>query len=295
MENRARSAPDKATACTIVPAWDLEMGIASIFMRPHSLLTIVFTLLMTAFVVAQQHPASPSRTRPIRVKIDFQNGRLTVEAKDVPLGWLLQRISDKSGISIVARDIGREKVSLLSNNASLDDVLRQLLQKYDYFVYYGSQADSASLSAVWVYPKGQGRGIEPVPTGQWASTKEFERQLTDKDPVVRAGAIEAVIERKGDAAGDEIRAALGDEDERVRTQALYYSQANAVELPVGVLSELAIVDPSANVRYLALEALARTSDGASVAQAALSDPDPNVRAAAKEILGKLANLPPASQ
>src|SRR5437879_2977380 len=55
------------------PCLDLEMGIASIFMRPHSLLTIVFTLLMTASVVAQQHPASPSMTRPIRVKIDFQN------------------------------------------------------------------------------------------------------------------------------------------------------------------------------------------------------------------------------
>jgi type II secretory pathway component GspD/PulD (secretin) len=228
-----------------------------------------------------------TRTSAIRAKIDIQNGRLSVAAKEVPLGWLLQKLSDKLGVSIVAQDLGREKVSLVASNASLEQVLRRLLQKYDYFIYYGG--DSPSLSAVWVYPKGQGRGIEPVPAGQWASTKEFERQLTDNDPEVRASAIEAVIERKGEGATDEILAALNDENERVRTQALYYSQTNAVELPTAVLAGLATSDPSANVRYLALEALAGSSEGESVARAALNDPDPNVQAAANEILGQAKN------
>ena len=226
---------------------------------------------------------SQSTTAPLQAKVDFQNGQLSVEAREIPLAWLLKKISDKAGIPIVAQDISGEKVSLVSSSANLEEVLRQLLQKYDYFAYYSG--DPPSLSAVWVYPKGQGRGIEPVPAGQWASTKEFERQLTDKDPEVRASAIEAVIERKGEGAKDEILAALNDENERVRTQALYYSQTNAVELPTAVLAGLATTDPSANVRYLALQVLAGSDEAESVARAALNDSDLNVQAAANEILG----------
>src|SRR5262249_18372401 len=147
---------------------------------PITLRCVLLLLTLAALEVniyGESDAGQQATTAPILAKIDFQNGRLSLEAEEVSLGWLLQKLSEKSGVSIVAQDLGAEKVSLVLSNASLEEVLRQLLHKYDYFIYYGG--DTPSPSAVWVYRKGQGRGIEPVPAGEWASTKEFEHQLTD--------------------------------------------------------------------------------------------------------------------
>ena len=55
----------------------------------------------------------------------------------------------------------------------------------------------ASIKGIWVYPKGEGLELEPVPPSLWASTKELEAQLEDPDPGVRNDTFETLIERQG--------------------------------------------------------------------------------------------------
>jgi len=81
--------------------------------------------------------------------------------------------------------------------------------------------------------------------------------------------------------------ALKDRNEGVRTEALYQSLSNDVALPAEVLSGLALGDPSPGVRFLALDALAESSEARAVAEKAAGDPDRNVRRRAQEILRDL--------
>ena len=55
----------------------------------------------------------------------------------------------------------------------------------------------------------------------------------------------------------------------------------------GVLSNLAVNDPSADVRLLALQGLANGPDARVVAERAVDDPNEPVRVQAREILARL--------
>jgi HEAT repeat protein len=183
---------------------------------------------------------------------------------------------------------GRRLVSIQFQDLPLDEGLRQILRDHDAFFFYGVEGKApASLRAVWVYPKGQGRGLEPVPPEAWASTRELEAELADPNPKARARAIEALVERKGDGARDAVLEALKDHDEEVRAQALYQTVSGDVELPTDALTDLALGDPSPAVRFLALEALTDRPEARTIAETALNDPSPQIRHKAQEILREL--------
>ncbi|MGH3118772.1 MAG: HEAT repeat domain-containing protein, partial [Gaiellales bacterium] len=171
----------------------------------------------------------------------------------------------------------------------LDEALRRLLQDHDAFFFYGVERDRpASLRVVWVYPKGRGRGLMPVPPETWASTKELEGELRDADPPTRGRAVETLVKRKGERARDEVLRALADPDGRVRSRALHSALRARLDFPVELLTRLALEDSSSHVRFLALEALeTRPAVIAPIASRAMHDPDPHVRSKAGEILSKL--------
>jgi len=218
--------------------------------------------------------------------VRFQNGKLTVSVKDRSLAWILNLISQRTKIAIATNDLNDPRISIDLQDLPIEQALRLILQGYDSFFYYGGEKDGpTSVRAVWVYPNGQGQSVEPVPPEKWASTKEFERRVTDRSPGVRAQAIEALIERKGPAALPVATQALLDPEAGVRVQALYSGLENDLKLPPEMLRDLVLQDPSVDVRVLALQNLAGSAEGREVAQTALYDSDPNVRAAAKEVLG----------
>jgi len=219
----------------------------------------------------------------------FKDGRLSVRARNRSLGGMTDEISTKAGIPIViSEEASSQLISVNFQNLPLDEGLRQILSKQDAFFFYGvDEQGPSSLKVIWVYPKGQGRGITPVPAEKWASTKDLETMLKDKDPKARGRAIETLAERKGAAALEEVLKSLQDSDDGVRTQALFGAVKAGVEIPDGVLSNLVVNDPSPDVRLLALQGLANGPDARVVAEHAIDDTSEPVRVEAQEILRRL--------
>ena len=249
----------------------------------------LFAAAMTALIPI----ANAEEQRPI---IAVKGERLTVQVQDRSLDWVLEQISRESRVAIVrAAGVGDERVSLQLHDVPLDDALREILTDHDAFFFYGVEREApASLSVVWVYPRGQGRGFAPVPPEAWASTQEMQEQAkADADPAARAKAIEALVERKGGQARDAVLEALRDRDDQVRTQALYAALSAGLGIPAQALAQMALRDPSPNVRFLALQGLAFDPNARAaisvetIATQALTDPSPHVQIKAREILDRL--------
>jgi hypothetical protein len=202
----------------------------------------------------------------------------------------LERVADefsrKTGVRVILdSELMTESVSIQFQSLSLEEGLRQLFKKHDAFFFYGAEKDeSAALKVVWVYPKGRGRDMEPVPPEKWASTEELYRMLSDPDPRARGRAFQGILERKGDLALDAVQRALQDPDEQVRSSVLEAAIAAGIQPPPEFLRNVVLKDTSVYVRCLALQALAGSPDARSVAELAVNDPSEAVRAQAQEIL-----------
>src|SRR3990167_7980604 len=175
--------------------------------RPNTGLLVMGSLALGAGVWAQQLPDAPTsglqpvpvvapQPTPPKPVITCKDKRLTARAKDSQLESLLEEIALACGVPVIlGGDVGDERVSVEINDFPVDEALRQILARYDAFYLYEAAdepragADPASatpkLRSVWVYARGQGSGLEPVPPEDWASTREFERKLNDPDPEVR--------------------------------------------------------------------------------------------------------------
>jgi len=267
--------PAPLTTYSALPENPIPMRVSSIAgLLAASALS--FTAAMTGFV----------RLASAETVISVRDGRLSVEVQNERLSSVLDRISRDGKVAIIIGDgLGDQRVSTRLEDVPLAEGLRQLLEAHDAFFFFsGAQNAPASLTAVWVYPKGRGRGLAPVPPQAWASTKEFEAKLADADPEWRALSAEALISRNRDRALDVLLRALRDEDDRVRTRALWAALRSGVKPPADVLTKLALGDPAPHVRFLALEALAGDPSLGPIAEQALNDPNADVRSKAQEIL-----------
>jgi hypothetical protein len=224
--------------------------------------------------------------------VDFKDGRLSVSVTNQPLAQVLSVISQKAMVAITGGgNLGREqRVTMQFQGLSLEDGLRRLLANYDAFFFYAGDARASgptTLKSVWVYPKGGGNGLEPVPAEEWASTSEYRGKLSASDPTVRADAIKTVVDREGDRARPAVLKALKDSDPQVRSSALNAALNASVQISDDRLRDLVANDSSPDVRVLALGGLANGPDAREIATQARNDPDPHVRALAGEILGRL--------
>jgi hypothetical protein len=227
-----------------------------------------------------------------RFEVIVKADRLTVKAQRAPISLLLADISRQAGVAIH----GTGPLEGLTTSINLEDVpldqgLRHLLAEFDAFFFYGSTAERpASLSGLWVYPKGAGTGLAPVPSDIWASTAELEQSLLDPDPEVRAEAIESLVDRKGEKATESVLQMLNDPDEYVRARALDVATTAGLAIPADQLRSLAAGDPAEEVRRVALHGFAEHSDAKAedvrvlLEGAAQSDPSELVRGEAAEIL-----------
>jgi len=277
--------------------------------KPVGLLIVgVFGLLSAA--MAQQAPppsgpnpqqtqsASPTVQSAGREYFNVKDGRLNLKLQNRPLEWILETLSDGSGVAIItAEGVGAERVTLELKDVPLEEGLRKILKDHDSFFFYAGDQDSpASLKAVWVYAKGRARGVKPVPVEQWASTKELEGRLNDPDPEVRSKALVALVERRGAGARDAVLKALKeDKDTKVRMRALQAALSRNLDLPDESVMGM-LYDASETIRFLALDYLSEHPNAQALAQQALVDPSEHVRNKAREILERLdqAARPPAA-
>ncbi len=237
-----------------------------------------------ASVLASNTSASEVSKSPVQLK----DGRLSVSVVNQPLASVLDEISRKTRVAITRADgVGEQSTSIRFEDLTIEEGLRRILSSYDAFFFYGGSAERktpGSLMAVWVYPKGHGATLQPVPPEQWASTKELKDKLSDPDYKVRAQAIEGLVEREGNRARDDVLKAMKDSDDSVRTRALYSAQTFGIEISPDSLKNMAVNDRSPEVRFLALDGLGNGPDARAIAERALNDPDIHVRNRAKEIL-----------
>ncbi len=86
-------------------------------------------------------------------------------------------------------------VSASFQKLPVDEACGRFCETMMCFFFYGVDEKQASaLKAVWIYPKGRGRGLAPVPPEKWGSTGELSALLSDKDPQVRGRAIQTLVE-----------------------------------------------------------------------------------------------------
>ncbi len=261
------------------------------------------SIAMSAAAFADPNNLTPSIGRPAasnptsdagqasqqNSQISFSDGRLSANFKNLPLSRLADQISHKAAVAVLLQDgVGSQLVSASFKKLPVDEGLRQVLRTQDVFFFYGvDEKPPPALKAVWIYPKGRGRGLAPVPPEKWGSTGELSALLADKDPQVRGQAIQTLVERKGGSAKGDVLKALHDGNAQVRATALYAALRSAVDLSPEELSGLALHDDSADVRFLALQALSNSPDVRPIAEEAVHDPSEVVSNQALAILNRL--------
>ena len=236
-----------------------------------------------------QDPQEP-QTAPGQARIVLRSGTMSLEVRGCTLPQLLSLIASRTGIRIaVSEALPRLRLSIRTPAQSIEATIRELLRDTDVFVLYAAAPDAGQrLAAVWVYPRGSTRDIEPLPADLWASTRELRHQLTEWNPDLRARAIEELIARGGDAALPDVFTALADGDADIRQRALDAALAASLDVPLQQLHALTLNDPSPEVRLRALQALEERPDSATTIEAATHDPDANVRREAHSILTRVA-------
>lgn len=279
-----------ALSCTVAIASLAAVVVAAEESRPRSPQSSV------APTSPSKAPSSAEKPAEAAKAVTVKDGRLSVRVENLPLAWVLEEIARQGKFAVIAPSgPSRRRVSVQFQDLPMDEGVRQILRGNDAFFFYGVDGTApASLKAVWVYPKGRGRGLQPVPPETWASTAEVESRLSDPDSRIRAQAVESLVERKGDEARDAVVDALRDQDDQVRTRALYHALSGGVNVPTDLLTELALSDSSTDVRFLALDALAKGPEARTIAETTLNDPNPRIRQKAKEMLSAL-DAPPRSR
>ena len=239
-----------------------------------------------------QDNTEPRRSLSVAVSAD---GKLTITVSRTPLGVALREIATRARLPILVDDTLANHIimSFQARGVSVDEGLRSLLAGYDVFYLFSSDDESAgSIQGVWVYARGQGRRLEPVPAALWASTKELQRYLEDPNPEVRAETYESLIEREGERGLDTVLRGLLDPDTGVRARVLSSASDADVEIPVHVLEPI-ILDgygQTQSLRVLALQAIQGRPEAEAIATTVADDPDDFVRELARRILA--ARRPP---
>jgi HEAT repeat protein len=226
---------------------------------------------------------------PPRLVTIAADGSISVTASRTPLAAVLAEISVQTRTPILLSDALEDaRVSAIVRDLPLEQALKRLLAEYDTFYLVGSRDNKPqSIRAIWIYPKGEGDGLEPVPPSVWSSTNELKGQVDDPDAGVRSEVIETLIERLGDKGLPIVMKGLADSDEIVRLATLAAAADHDIDIPSADLHSLVLTDQSACVRIAALRALEGRPEARAIASSLKDDADEAVRNEARYMLGEL--------
>ena len=239
-----------------------------------------FSLVVVSLAVAQESAA--------RMSITVEKGRMTCSIDNSSLLEVLEDLGAKTAIAFVpAESIANDRVSLEVVDLPVDDGIRQLLRDYDSFPFDAPGDDRfSSLRVVWLYAKGAGSALQPVPR-ESSNVAELREQVASPDARVREHAYSALLARPDDHSRELVWSALRgatEIDEDLRQQILVNAMNLGMDVPQDLLANLVMGNDSATLRVLALDALAENPAIESVAASVANDPSPMVRQRAQEIL-----------
>ena len=235
--------------------------------------------------------------------VSVRAGHLDIDVIDRPLRAVLQQIADQTSMTLfVSDEVADALVSLRAENLALDTGLKALLVNTDSFLLYGgTKASSQGIVGLWVYAKGQGPNFAPMRVQQSSDSARINGVALDAAPEERARAVEALVQQRGSAAVPAVLQALEDEDALVRSRALDAAVNFGLEVPEEVLIHSIQIDPSPEVRFVALAGLAALLDPditretrvvnnaevRAISELALKDPSSEVRWQAQQNLQAL--------
>jgi len=172
----------------------------------------------------EQGPSSPP-------EVNFQDGKLTILAKNSTMGDVLNAVRQKTGASVDMPTVSSERVVGQFGPGAPRDVIAQLLNgsHYDY-VLVGSPADPGALKAIVLTAKAS--GPEPVAHEPQPNNNPADQQNLQTVPEVESGAAE---DSSSDAVSQD---AQPTEDEPAAEQPDQQQNAPAVKTPEQLLREL---------------------------------------------------------
>jgi hypothetical protein len=269
-------------------------------MRGSLVCAIAFVSIASTALISAQQPPQPqagqqrtaentARTRPPAPITLSDDGKLSVTVSRASLATVMKEISILADVPIVVSDtLGKDVVTFKGRDLPLDEGLKQLLAAYDVFFLYTApdHKTPGAIKSVWVYGRGDGWDLQPVPSAMWASTKELESRLEDPNPDIRSDTYEQLIERGGENALSTALKGLADPEESVRLRTLSAAIDADFEIPAVDLQAL-VLDAQAqsqSIRVLALQAIQGRPEAEATALSLVNDPDEVVRNEARRIL-----------
>lgn len=251
--------------------------------------SLFLALLPVFFLAGAVEKVEVVRNQP---EVEFRNGRMSVNAKDVRLKDLLEEIGGKGKIEIELKDA---KAAEKSVSVDIKDVipgraLREILHGLNYAFFYSQ----TGLSRVVVVPHGTpiekasgdriggGRFYGGMPGAGKGMLKGGPKTERDSAVEAKLAAIEAWEESEDPKSVEELGKALTDQNAEVKSAALD-ALSDKEGANVNQALRRGLNDPDPDFRVEVLEALAGRGDLDAVRKA-LSDPNPTVKEAAKELL-----------
>jgi type II secretory pathway component GspD/PulD (secretin) len=254
-------------------------------------LNVVVCLVSAAAAQQSQATQTDPSVKPWVSPVSLSpDGRVTLQRGNWPLTATLSDLAAQTRIAIVvAESLAQETVAISFEQLTVEDALGRLLRPYDAFYLYPAEEKTAArrIVAVWVYARGEGRQMEPIPPAAAQASGELELRLAHPDVAVRFDAYEALIERAGADALPMIRRALADASEEVRLASLNAATTEGIEIPLTDLTAIVLTDPSRHVRLAALQALESRPDAAAVLTTLRTDPDHDIASQAAALLEHL--------
>jgi hypothetical protein len=239
-------------------------------------------------VTRRAEPPSLALPEPGSVLASLSDWGVTVRANKVSRRVVLAELERSAGFRLKFAPGTRleERVTIDTVDASLEEVLRSLLEGGPYALYFG------------VAESGE-RVLEQVAVGDFSATdvpapelaaraparsdraldraRERSSRKVERDPIAQAERLERIERRR-----EENLSLIDDDDPAVRADAAEGLRADDETIPE--LTDLALNDPDAGVRKAALSALSDADQEDTAARGALlgalSDPDPEVVRAA---------------
>ena len=264
-------------------------------------------LLLAATMVAWDFHGAVAVEPPVTamqdLQVEFRDGLLTLQARDVPLDDILHAIGANAGFDVVVKGDHSAPVSRSFSALALEEGLRRLLGGTSFVMFYGETGDADRLVLLR-----EGTGVdsggreilrpevtvvdEPAQAEieEWISSRLTQpdrgvrivavRRLTrlepdvavdlaakvldrDDDPVVRGQAAAMLGKIGGGRAAGLLDETLADWEASVRIQAVRALGALGGELAAHSLGRALFDHPDQEVRLMAIDALAGNASEAS--------------------------------
>jgi hypothetical protein len=272
-----------------------------------SFMKIVTIFLGSLLLVASTDAASTSlsKSKPL---IGFEQGRLSVNAVDMPLKDLLSEIEEKSGIVIDLRD---SKAAAKRSSVDFKNLLpglgfREILQDLNFAFFYSGTSLARVLilppadqppkaSSGLMNPNRMGRQFvraEVVPIIPGATPRLPGENSKDSDVMAMLDAIEAMEDSDDPKSIAALGEALNDQNRKVKEAALRVL-ANKKAANVTQILRRGLNDPDPEFRIDVLEILADRGDFDSLRKA-VADRNREVRERAADLLGNVMTQEPVS-